>query len=52
MPGEEARKLARVAAVTSDLDRILDKLFANVAEIKVILGQAEPDPPGTKQEDQ
>lgn len=52
MPADEARKLAKVAAVTTDLDRLLDKLFANVAELKVILGQPRPDAPRAEQEGQ
>ena len=50
MPADEARQLARVAAVADNLDKVLDKLFENVAELKLILGQAGPDAPGTEQE--
>lgn len=53
MPADAPRQqLARVAAVTDDLDRLLDRLFQNVAELKVILAGAEPDPPGPGQEAQ
>jgi hypothetical protein len=41
MPGEAPRdQLASIAAVADDLDVILDKLFANVAELKVTLARA------------
>jgi hypothetical protein len=41
MPEEAPRdQLAAIAAVTGDLDEVLDKLFANVDELKVILGRA------------
>lgn len=43
MATDEAR-LARIAAVASDLDRLLDDLFASVADLKQALLQ-EPDPP-------
>jgi hypothetical protein len=46
---EEAQRLARVAAVAEDLDKILDKLFANVAELKLILERTEPGTPGAKE---
>jgi hypothetical protein len=49
MPAEEARRLARVAAVADDLDKVLDKLFANVAELKLILERTEPGTPTTKE---
>jgi hypothetical protein len=44
MPQDAPRQLASIAAVTEDLDKILDRLFANVAELKAILGKT-PDPP-------
>lgn len=44
-PPDEARQLARIAEVTDDLDRTLDKLFAIAAELKTILARAEPDAP-------
>ena len=50
MPGDEARRLARVSAVADDLDKVLDKLFANVAELKIILERTEPGAPGSKKE--
>ena len=50
MPSDETRQLAKVAAVTDDMDKLLDKLFANVAELKVILAQADPGTPGKKEE--
>lgn len=51
MPGDEAQRLAKVAAVTDDLDRILDKLFENVAELKkTILARTEPPAPGSTRE--
>lgn len=49
-PGEEAQRLARIAAVTDDLDQVLDKLFATVAELKTILTRTEPGAPGTNKE--
>jgi hypothetical protein len=42
-PATPASQLARVAEKTEDLDKLLDKLFATVAELKEILGT-----PGTK----
>lgn len=50
MPADEAQRLAKVAAVAEDLDRILDKLFANVAELKIILERTEPRAPGGTKE--
>jgi hypothetical protein len=50
MPAEEARQLAQVAAVTDNLDKLLDRLFATVAELKVILAPAEPGAPGETKE--
>lgn len=50
MPADEARRLAVIASVADDLDKILDKLFANVAELKIILERTEPGTPGTKKE--
>lgn len=51
MPEEEARQqLAKVAAVASDLDKIIDKLFDNVAELKIILARAAPGAPGNTKE--
>jgi len=47
---EEAQRLARVAAVADDLDRVLDKLFETVAELKIILERAEPGTPGAKEQ--
>jgi len=44
MPHDAPRQLASIAAVTEDLDKILDRLFRNVAELKAILGKAAPDP--------
>jgi hypothetical protein len=35
-------QLAAVAKAADDLDVVLDKLFANVAELKAILGRAQP----------
>lgn len=44
MPIESPREqLASIAAVTSDLDELLDKLFANVAELKAVLASAGAD---------
>ena len=46
--GDEAQRLARIAAATDDLDKTLNKLFAIAAELKTILaGRAEPDAPST-----
>lgn len=42
MPDDETQQLARVAAVTADLDRLLDRLFTNVAELKKILTAEQP----------
>jgi hypothetical protein len=43
MPSDETRQLAKVAKVTDDLDEILDRLFASVAELKILLSPPEPD---------
>lgn len=52
MPEEEARQqLAKVAAVADDLDRIIDKLFQNVADLKAILVGAGQDSPSETEED-
>jgi hypothetical protein len=40
MPGRPRDQLAAIAAVTDDLDRLLDKVSASVAELKVILAGA------------
>jgi hypothetical protein len=40
MPGTPREQLAAVARTADDLDAILDKLFANVAELKAVLGRA------------
>jgi hypothetical protein len=38
MPDDTPREqLARIAAAADDLDKLLDKLFRNVAELKEIL---------------
>lgn len=50
VPHEEAQQLARIAAVTDDLDRTLDELFVIAAELKTILARAEPGPPGPLKE--
>lgn len=45
MPPDEAQQIAKVAEVVGDLDKIIDRLFASVAELKLILRQqagAEP----------
>ena len=47
---EEAQRLAKVAAVADDLDRVLDKLFETVAELKIILERTEPGAPGKTKE--
>jgi hypothetical protein len=40
MPAEGPRdQLASIAAVADDLDKLLDELFRNVAELKVILAR-------------
>jgi hypothetical protein len=45
MPEDEAKILASIANVTDDLDKILDRLFENVEQLKVILrAQPQPDP--------
>lgn len=44
MPSDETRQLARVAAVTDDLDKALDKLFAHVADLKLILAPDAAEP--------
>lgn len=51
MPSDETRQLAKVAAVAEDLDKILDKLFAAAAELKILLTPREPAPPDTKRAD-
>jgi hypothetical protein len=44
MSSEEARRLARIAAVSEDLDRTLDRLFASVGELKKLAaGKETPD---------
>ena len=48
MPSDETNQLAKVAAVTDDLDKALDKLFATVAELKIILGGPPAPPPAGK----
>jgi hypothetical protein len=35
-------QLASISAVADDLDAVLDKLFANVAELKAVLARAAP----------
>lgn len=41
MPADAPRdQLAAIAAVADDLDAVLDKLFANVAELKSVLARA------------
>lgn len=42
-PLSPGAQLARVAAVTGDLDRNLDRLFATVADLKAILASAAHD---------
>lgn len=43
MHGDAPRdQLASIAAVADDLDEVLDKLFANVAELKAVLARAAP----------
>lgn len=51
MPSDESRQLAKVAAVTDDLDKILDKLFAAAAELRILLASREPCKPETKRAD-
>lgn len=41
MAADESRQLAQIAAVTDDLDRLLDDLFASVEQLKAVLA-----PPG------
>ena len=50
MPEEARQQLAKVAAVADDLDKIIDKLFQNVADLKVILASATPGTPGETEE--
>lgn len=52
MPPDETRQLAKVAAVLDDADKLLDQLFANVAELKEILRQAAPAPEAKKEADE
>jgi len=40
MAADETRQLASIAAVAEDLDKLLDRLFENVAELKTILARA------------
>lgn len=44
-----AERLAAVAKAADDLDAVLDKLFASVAELKAVLSRAQP--PGDETED-
>lgn len=44
MPPSPAAQLAKVAAVTDDLDKILDGLFASVADLKAIMVSAAHEP--------
>lgn len=48
MPSDESRQLAKVSAVAEDLDKLLDKLFASVAELKILLAPREPCSPEQK----
>jgi hypothetical protein len=50
MPDDASRQLAAIAAVTDDLDAALDRLFASVADLKVILARANPGDTTTRQE--
>jgi hypothetical protein len=45
MATDESRQLARISAVADDLDRLLDDLFASVADLKILLLQPEPPHP-------
>lgn len=47
MAGDETQQLAKIAKVAEDLDKMLDKLFASVDELKVILA-APPGPDAAK----
>jgi hypothetical protein len=49
-PDTETEILAGVAKVAEDLDAILDRLFANVAELKKILAPEEPGEPDDAKE--
>jgi hypothetical protein len=48
---EKARQLAKVAAITDELDKIIDRLFQNVADLKEILASIPPRPPGETKEE-
>ena len=45
---DEKQQLAAIAAVLDDTDKLLDKLFANVADLKAILARTSPGPPDKK----
>ena len=47
MPGDVPREqLASIAKVADDLDKVLDELFRNAAELKKILQGAQSHAPG------
>lgn len=46
---EEQQQLARIAAVLDDTDKLVDKLFRNVAELKEILARSALAPPEAKE---
>jgi hypothetical protein len=48
--GDEAQRLASIAAVTSELDQTLDRLFTTVAQLKELLGAPGPDESETKEQ--
>jgi hypothetical protein len=45
-------QLAAVAKTADDLDAVLDKLFANVAELKAVLGRVRPPQEEDKSRDE
>lgn len=46
---DEKKRLARIATVTGELDQALDRLYANVAELKNLL-LTPPEPENTTEE--
>ena len=51
MPEEARQQLAQVAAAADDLDKIIDRLFRNVADLKAILASVTPPIHGETKEE-
>jgi hypothetical protein len=45
---DEKQQLATIAAVLDDSEKLLDKLFANLADIRAILARTPPGTPDRK----